>query len=161
MAQPQLSSILAPLDRTTVECERDRLREELADYEALLRLIDRHGAGTNMPAGTSNGDGDGDGNGSVDPTNLNRLTNVHRPLSQKRDVVLALMRERPGRWTTGDVRNALADRGIDPKAGTPVKNILWQMAKAELVTAAGSGVYEYPPLSASPDDPRVQEAMGL
>ena len=81
-------------------------------------------------------------------------------MSQKRDAVLSIMGERPGRWTTAEVREALTARGIDPQTGTPVKNILWQLAKAGAVSAAGSGVYEYPPLSTDPDDPRVQEAIG-
>jgi hypothetical protein len=156
-----LSDILAPLDRASVERERDKLREELEDYEALLRLIDRHGAGTDMP--TAPGPAPArDADPPVDaPLAANRNGNGHTPLSEKRNIVLAIMRERPGRWSTVDLRKALTERGIDPQAGTPVKNILWQLAKAGTVSAAGSGVYEFPALTESPDDPRVQEAMGL
>jgi hypothetical protein len=158
MTQP-LSTILAPLDRVSVEQERDRLREELADYEALLRLIDRHGAGSDAPLAVpqrgagqpTNGNGNNGSNGSSE----------HKPLTAKRDAVLAILRDRPGRWSTADLRKALAERGIDPHAGTPVKNILWQLAKVGTVTPAGNGVYEFPPLSTKPDDPRVQEAMGV
>jgi hypothetical protein len=154
MPQP-LSTILAPLDRVSVENERDRLREELADYEALLRLIDRHGAGPDSPsAAPPPADQPTNGNGSNGSTG-------HKTLSEKRDAVLAIMRDRPGRWTTADMRKALASRGIDPHAGTPVKNILWQLAKVGTVSPAGNGVYEFPPLSTKADDPRVQEAMGL
>lgn len=158
---PPLATILAPLDRAAVERERDRLREELADYEALLRLISRHGAGSDMPSAASTppadrpdpaSRSDGNGNGSNGKG--------HKPRSQ-RDVVLAILAERPGRWTTAEIREALEARGHDPRAGTPVKNIMWQLARIGKVTAAGSGVYEYPPTSTSPDDPRVQEAMGL
>ncbi len=159
-----LTTFLAPLDRLAVERERDRLREQLADYESLLRLIDRHGTGSDSPEPdtqtadatgqptppTTNGNGNGGhGNGHT------------ARLSEKREIVLTIMGERPGRWATRDLRKALAKRGIDPQAGTPVKNIMWQLAKAGKVTAAGSGIYEYPPLSTTPDDPRVQEAMGV
>jgi hypothetical protein len=154
MTQP-LSTILAPLDRDSVLRQRDRLREELADYEALLRLIDRHGAGSDAPGERQPVESTGNGsNGSNGHGHAARL-------SEKRDVVLAIMGERPGRWSTRDLRRALAERGIDPQAGTPVKNILWQLSKAGKVTAAGSGIYEFPPLSTNPNDPRVQEAMGL
>jgi hypothetical protein len=160
-----LNKILAPVDRASVERERDRLREELEDCEALLRLIDRHGSVTaraqvadSQPPRSSEADaqtyGHGNGNG-------NGNGNVHIALSEKRDAVLAIMRERPGRWRTKDMRDALAARGIDPQAGTPVKNVMWQLAKAGTISPSGSGIYEYPPLSAEPDDPRVQEAMGL
>jgi hypothetical protein len=158
VTQP-LYTILAPLDRVSVEQERDRLREELADYEALLRLIDRHGAGADTPPAGPPRDADQPTNGNG--SNGSNGSSEHKPLTAKRDAVLAILRDRPGRWSTADLRKALADRGIDPHAGTPVKNILWQLAKAEIVSAAGSGVYEFPPLSAKPDDPRVQKAMGV
>jgi hypothetical protein len=158
MTQP-LSTILAPLDRDSVLRERNRLREELADYEALLRLIDRHGAGSDAPPESPPVEGES----NAAPTNGNGSNgNGHTArLSEKRAIVLAIMAERPGRWSTRDLRRVLAERGIDPQAGTPVKNILWQLSKAGKVTAAGSGIYEFPPLSTDPDDPRVQEAMGL
>ncbi len=157
---PPLNTILAPLDRASVERERDRLREELEDYEALLRLIDRHATGPATPSAATqvavsdaataptNGNGDANGNG-------------HKPLSQKREAVLAILRERPGRWTNADLRAALVERGIDPHAGTPVKNIMWKLAKDGTVHASGNGVYEFPALSerAIPSD--EQEAMGV
>ena len=162
---PQLSTILASLERSAVECERDRLREELADYEALLRLIDRHSAGSDVPdlapvPAATNGHAEPSTAPNGDTAN-GHPNGGHVPLSRKREVVLAIMRERPGRWTTADLRRALTDRGIDPAAGTPVKNVLWRLAKAGAISAAGSGVYEFPALSTDPDDPRVQEAMGV
>ena len=49
LCSQHLTAILAELDRSSLERERDRLREELGDYEALLRLIDRHGVGSDIP----------------------------------------------------------------------------------------------------------------
>lgn len=156
-----LIQALAPLDRETVEREREELREQLADCEALLRLIDRHqcnghGCANSTTATGSTGSGvesggnDTNGNGG----------GGHLPLTRKRDAVLAMLRERPGRWDTAQVRAALAERGIDPQAGTPVKNIMWKLAKDKIVHASGGGVYEFPALNerATPDE---QEAMGV
>lgn len=164
---PALQSLLAPLDRSAVEAERNRLREELADYEALLRLIDRHGAGNESPAivsdhppskkAVTNGTVTVEQNGHNGSNGSNEMRAV--PLSEKREAVLAIMRERHGRWTTATVREALAGRGIDPKAGTPVKNILWQMSKAGVVSPSGGGVYQFPALTATDD--REQGALGL
>jgi hypothetical protein len=150
-----LSTVLAPLDREAVLRERDELKEQLEDCEALLRMIDRHRCTGRAPVPSADAapttsdtaDSNGDGNG-------------HVPLTRKRDAVLAILREKPGRWENSEMRAALAERGIDPKAGTPVKNIMWKLAKDGIVHASGGGVYEFPALNERAADDE-QEAMGL
>lgn len=153
-----LSTVLAPLDRETVLRERDELREQLEDCEALLRLIDRHRRNGHTPAASADSrdttrdaaDAKDNGNG-----------NGHAPLTRKRDTVLAILRAKPGRWENSEMRAALAERGIDPQVGTPVKNIMWKLAKDGIVHASGNGVYEFPALNVSADGDDEQEAMGL
>ncbi|MDX6705163.1 MAG: hypothetical protein QOI48_1009 [Solirubrobacteraceae bacterium] len=156
-----LSQLLAPLDRETIARERDELREQLEDCEALLRLIDRHncnghecGGSAAASAGTAaqsiESSGPANGNGGD-----------HAPLTRKRDTVLAILRENPGRWQNSEMRAALAQRGIDPHAGTPVKNIMWKLAKDGILHASGNGVYEFPVLSVSAIGEDEQGAMGL
>lgn len=161
-----LSQVLAPLDREMVEREREELREQLADCEALLRLIDRHqcqGHGcakvadpapandtSAEPVERSAEHANGNGHGHA---------NEHVPLTRKRDAVLAMLREHPGRWDTAQVRAALADQGIDAQAGTPVKNIMWKLAKDGIVHASGNGVYEFPALNVSVNDGDEQEVL--
>jgi hypothetical protein len=140
-----IKEALAGVDRDAIQREADELRTQLKNYEDLLALIDRIGIGgpgaivTMQPEAevttTTNGHG---GNG-------------HKRLSEKRDLVLAIIGERPGRWTPAEVRDALRARDVDPEAGTPVKNILWQLAKAGTLHAAGGGVYEFPALTVSVD----------
>lgn len=141
-----LSTVLAPLDREAVVRERDELREQLEDCEALLRLIDRHQRnGSDTGPAAENGNGNGNG---------------HAPVARKRDAVLAILRERPGRWENSEMRAALAERGIDPHVGTPVKNIMWRLAKDGTLHASGNGVYEFPGLNVSAHVDE-QEATGL
>lgn len=155
MTTSALARLIAGVDRSEVQREADELREQLADCEALLRLIDRHGTVPDAePAAESESNGQ-----DRAPTHTNG--NGHKRLSEKRAAVLEIMRERPGRWTNADLRAALAERGIDPKAGTPVKNIMWQLAKNGTVHGSGGGIYEFPALNVSTDDPRVQGAVGL
>jgi hypothetical protein len=82
------------------------------------------------------------------------------PAARKRELILGIMRERPGEWTTREVRDVLAEHGIDPEAGTPVKNILWNFAKEGYVEAKGNGVYELsaPTVGAEHDQPEVLAA---
>jgi hypothetical protein len=126
---PALMKIITTLDRDAVQRQIDDLREQIEAYEALLAAVARF---------------EMDGSGGIV---VGR--GGHAPLSRKREVVLAVMRERPGAWTTRQVRDALATRGIDPQAGTPVKNILWNLAREGHVHAAGNGVYELSVLAAS------------
>lgn len=153
-----LSTVLAPLDRETVVRERDELREQLEDCEALLRLIDRHGRNGRISATPTDAPVEPESVETTSPTNGNG--NGHAPVTRKRDTVLAILREKPGRWDTAEIRAALAERGIDPQAGTPVKNIMWKLAKDNIVHASGGGVYEFPALNERTTDDE-QEAMGL
>jgi hypothetical protein len=157
-----LSQVLAPLDRETVEREREELREQLADCEALLRLIDRHQCHGHGCAKATDETPQETAERADQPANGNGHGNGHVPLTRKRDAVLAMLRERPGRWDTAQVRAALAEQGIDPEAGTPVKNIMWKLAKDGIAHASGGGVYEFPALNVSVDeDGDEQEAIGL
>lgn len=150
-----LSKVLAPLDREAVKRERDQLREQLEDCEALLRLIDRHQANGHGYASAAD-TADTQETATIRPAN----GNSHARLTRKRDTVLAILREKPGRWENGEMRTALAERGIDPNAGTPVKNIMWKLAKDGIVHASGNGVYEFPALTERIPD-HHQEAAGL
>jgi hypothetical protein len=158
-----LSQALAPLDRETVEREREELREQLADCEALLRLIDRHQChGHGCAKATDPAPAHATPQETPERADQSANGNGHVPLTRKRDAVLAMLRERPGRWDTAQVRAALAEQGIDPEAGTPVKNIMWKLAKDGIAHASGGGVYEFPALNVSVDDEGdEQEAMGL
>jgi hypothetical protein len=153
----RLSEVLAPLDRESVARERDELREQLEDCEALLRLIDRHQC-------NEHGCGPLADTAAIAPEPADASTrtngNGHVRLTRKRDAVLAILREKPGRWHNSEMRTALAERGIDPLAGTPVKNIMWKLAKDGILHASGNGVYEFPALDVSVNDDD-QEAMGL
>src|SRR5690349_6063161 len=51
----------------------------------------------------------------------------HASREEKRALALAAMRERPGIWKTTDLDDLYRENGIDPKAGTPPKNILWHL----------------------------------
>lgn len=155
-----LSTVLAPLDRAAVLRERDELREQLEDCEALLRLIDRHRRNGHIPAAPTDTPTDAESVETARPTNGNGNGNGHPPVTRKRDTVLAILRERPGRWENSEMRAALAERGVDPHVGTPVKNIMWKLAKDNIVHASGNGVYEFPALNVSATDDE-QEAMGL
>ena len=128
-----------------LEDQRAAIDAEISKYKAFISFAHKYEPKTQTDARPENGNGNGGG---------------HKPLSEKREAVLAIMRERPGRWTTKQLRAALAKRGIDPHAGTPVKNILWHLAKAGVVHASGKGVYEFPALSESAND-REQEAMAV
>jgi hypothetical protein len=130
--KPQVKDHLADLYD-----QRDALIEEIREHEAFLALVGGTGADPEPElklVAEPNGHANGNGNG-------------HKRLTEKRAAVLEIMGERPGRWTPAQVRKALARRDIDPHAGTPVKNILWHLAKDGTVRAAGNGVYEFPPLN--------------
>jgi hypothetical protein len=159
-----LSQVLAPLDRETVEREREELREQLADCEALLRLIDRHqchghGCAKAADPAPAHETPQETAERADQPANGNGHANGHVPPTRKRDAVLAMLRERPGRWDTAQVRAALAEQGIDPQAGTPVKNIMWKLAKDGIAHASGNGVYEFPALNVSVDDDDEQGVL--
>src|SRR4051812_7479477 len=64
-----------------------------------------------------------EGGESPPPTPTSGLRRVTR--KEKADVSRELIEARPGRWTTVQLRAALTERGIDPQAGTPTKNILY------------------------------------
>ncbi len=64
---------------------------------------------------------------------------------EKKQRVWALIQQRPGRWTAAEMRDALRDAGIaDPDAGTPVKNVLWLLAKEGKGDSLGGGAYDFP-----------------
>jgi hypothetical protein len=90
---------------------------------------------------------------------LDGVTGRRVPLSEKRQLAWQLIEARPGRWTTNDMRAALADRGVDPNAGTPVKNLLWAFAQDGRGTGLGGGVYEFPG-EAGDDQTPTEEADG-
>jgi hypothetical protein len=86
---------------------------------------------------------------------------VRRGRSEKRDMVRTLVTERPGRWSTRQIRDALTERGVDPEAGTPVKNILWQLAKEGFGKPLGGGEYEFPAPSVNGDAGHEREESSL
>lgn len=133
---PALKQIINSLDRAEVQREIDELRSQIEAYEALLAAVGRFETNEN---------------GEIAIASADRVS-----LSRKREVVRAILRERPGAWTTGQVRDALTARGIDPDAGTPVKNVLWHLAKRGEISAAGSGVYEFSALNGSADHVRKE-----
>ena len=125
--------------------QRDELLRDIEQHEAFMALVGEVSATPPLPdeaASVSNGATNGNG---------------HKRLTEKRAAVLAIMRERPGRWTPAELRDALEQRGIDPNAGTPVKNILWHLAKAGEVHASGNGVYEFPALHVEDDDKEASQ----
>jgi hypothetical protein len=128
--------------RTEIEREIDELRRQLEARQDLLAAAARFDRGENGELVVNGGE---------------RGT----PAPRKRALVLSIMNEQPGHtWTTREVRDALAARGIDPQAGTPVKNILWNLAKEGHVHGAGNGVYRLSVLAASAG-PRQQEAIAV
>lgn len=146
---PNLRDLLAPHHPTVKKnlvvlyTQRDELAQDIEQHEAFLALVGDVEATPPKPdegASVTNG-----------ATNGNGHANGHKRLTEKRAAVLAIMGERPGRWTPAELREALEQRGIDPNAGTPVKNILWHLAKAGEVHASGNGVYEFPALNFSLD----------
>jgi hypothetical protein len=130
-----MTRVLHAVDRKAIEREADELRTQLKNYEDLLALLDRIAAPSSpQPApATPNGNG----HGSHDA--LGRVS-----LSEKRALVLEILRSRPGRWTNQAVRDALTERGIDADGGTPVKNVMWNLAQAGELHGYGAGVYEFP-----------------
>jgi len=117
--------------RAEIEREVDDLRRQIEARQDLLTAAARFDKGENGELVVSGGE---------------RGT----PASRKRALVLAVMNERPDHaWTTRELRDALAARGIDPRGGTPVKNILWNLAKEGHVNGAGNGVYQLSTLTRS------------
>jgi hypothetical protein len=128
--------------RTEIEREIDELRRQLEARQDLLAAAARFDMGENGELVVSGGE---------------RGT----PAARKRELVVSIMNEQPGHpWTTREVRDALAARGIDPQTGTPVKNILWNLAKEGHVHGAGNGVYKLSVLAASAAA-RQQEAIAV
>jgi hypothetical protein len=109
--------------RAEIEREIDELRRQLEARQELLAAAARFDTGENGELVVNGGE-------------------RGAPASRKRSLVLAVMNEHPDHaWTTREVRDALAARGIDPQGGTPVKNILWNLGKEGHVHGAGNGVY--------------------
>jgi hypothetical protein len=136
---PTITSVIQTLDRAEVRRAIDELRRQIEAYEALLEAVARFETDKNGDLAINDGG--------------------HATLSRKREAVLEIMRERPGRWTTSEIRDALAARGINPQAGTPVKNVLWNLAKAGHVRAIGNGVYELSVLAERAGAITQQEAI--
>ena len=152
---------LSTVDQAALQRQADELQEELQAVEALLVLARRYASGSLAHSTAVEPIGNG--------SNVSRIVGIdlqsakramsggrtngkgHKRLTEKRAEVLSIMQERPGRWTPADVRKALEARGVDPVAGTPVKNILWHLAQDGVIHGSGNGVYEFPPLSAEAD----------
>jgi hypothetical protein len=101
-------------------------------------------------------------NGQPEPQQAPEPPIVLRQLSRgdKTKLALAYIDQRPGRWTTAQMRAALEHSGVDPEAGTPVKNILWHIAKSGRGESAGHGAYDFPAASDSPGKSSpTQEAL--
>lgn len=80
----------------------------------------------------------------------------HASLTEKRRLALSLIRTRPGRWTTREMEAAFREHGIDPKVGTPAKNVLWNLAREGRGTGVGRGAYDFP----EPSNPEVATEGG-
>jgi hypothetical protein len=137
---PVLQNIIDNVDPTEIQKAIDELRAQLQACEDLLTAVTRFGL---------------DADGKLVVSGGERVS-----AARKREMVLSVMGERPGTWSTREVREALAEHGIDPDAGTPVKNILWQLGREGQVSAAGSGIYELSALTRStePDQAEVLAA---
>ncbi len=135
-----------------------RLRQELADEESFLARLEKHAA-TGPTAPQS-------GFPTPEPRPVETAaTGVGATTSgrlagrgEKKSLVRQIVSERPGRWSTRQIREELIELGIDPDAGTPVKNVLWQLAKEGLGSSLGSGEYEFPAPSADGNGDGPQEA---
>lgn len=70
---------------------------------------------------------------------------VHRPHTWKRDAILEIVTQQPGRvWTATEVRDELRRRGVmegDP--GTPTRAVLRRMSDAGEVQKIGTATYTY------------------
>jgi hypothetical protein len=119
---PAIKNIIESVDRDEVQRVIAELRQQLEACEELLAAVQRFELNANGELVVNGGE---------------RLS-----VTRKRELVLAIMRGQHGRWTTRQVREALAAQGIDPRVGTPIKNILWNLAKEGHVHAVGGGVYE-------------------
>lgn len=138
---PAIQAIIESVDRAEVARAIDELRQQIEAYEELLAAIGRFGTGDNGELVVNGGE--------------------RAPASRKREVILAVMSEQPDRgWKARELSDALASRAINPQAGTPVKNILWTLAKEGHVRAVGNGVYELSALigSAEPDHEEARAA---
>ena len=65
----------------------------------------------------------------------------HATRGEKTDIARKAIRARPGEWKASLLDAIYRQRGINPKAGTPSKNILWNLAKEGEMVALGDGVY--------------------
>jgi hypothetical protein len=122
---PAIKSIIEQVDRAALVSAIDDLRHQLEACEELLAALVRFETGE---AANSNG----------------RVS-----AAQKRELMLAIMRERVGPWSTREVREALNERGIDTHTGTPIKNLLWNLAKEGLLDTVSTGTYQIAALSGS------------
>lgn len=61
----------------------------------------------------------------------------------KRTLILEALKGQPTRlWKPAQVRKALVERGIpDPDAGTPIRNLMWRMAKEGTIARPRDGLY--------------------
>lgn len=119
-----LMSIIEQVDRVALVQAIEELRDQLEACEELLAALVRFETG--------------------ETTDEGRIS-----AAQKRELVLSIMRERVGPWTTREIRDALKERGIDTNTGTPVKNLLWNLAREGLLTKVSTGAYQVAALTGS------------
>ena len=131
----------------------ERLRRELAEEESFLARLERYSA----EAGTT-GTRPSVQEPFPGPVDYTKFGLRVAARGEKKDLIRQIVSERPGRWSTGEMREALSERGIAADAGTPVKNVLWQLAQEGFMTSLGSGEYEFPARSADGDGEEPEEA---
>ncbi len=118
------------------------LRQRLAKEEAFLAELEDRVPAVETPAPPA-------------PAAVAPETRPGLSRGEKKQRVWALIQTRPGRWTAAEVRDALRADGItDPDAGTPVKNVLWLLAKEGKGISLGGGAYDFP-VERPKEDPLV------
>jgi hypothetical protein len=137
-----------------------RLREAAADEERFLADLQKRASvsspnkDTPVPAAPAT-------NGTPEPSEQTPVDERPASMSEKRRLALAIVQARPGTWTTRAMEEAFREHGIDPKIGTPVKNVLWNLAQAGQLVQSGHGAYAFPPPSEDgAGEPSTQEDQG-
>ncbi len=77
-------------------------------------------------------------------------TRGERDIEEKRQAILNLLQRDPSRtWSPAQVRKALREQGFtDPDTGSPVRNLLWRLAKDGKTINPKKGVYAIAPTAA-------------
>jgi hypothetical protein len=141
----EVEELVATVRRNVAEMRKALAKEEsfLAELEARVSGVPAKAPLPPEPSGPPGSWSGGVVPGAVFPPDDTPPRRISR--KEKAALVRAMIEERRGRWLIAQVRNALRAQGVDPDAGTPIKNILYSFVHDDhWGTALGGGEYDFP-----------------